>query len=142
MIKEVNSFKELKSFVYFVKDLYKGCEHYIYPSFYIVLKELKKEVLVDKTSKAILMYDKEKVMGRLLYTFKFNPKENRMVCYFSYLDFVDNQSVFNEMFEYMEEDMAKSNIFYSEGTFSPFDPDNRRGILIKGFDDDPVIFTS
>lgn len=142
MIKEVKSFKELKSFVYFVKDLYKGCEHYIYPSFYIVLKELKKEILVEKNSKAILMYENNDIRGRLLYTFKFNPKQNKMVCYFSYLDLFDSQNTFNEMFEYMEEDMKKNNISYSEGTFSPFDPDNRRGVLIKGFDDDPVIFTS
>ncbi len=142
MITEVNSLRKLKSFVYFVKDLYKECEHYIYPSFYIVLKELKKEVLVEKKSKAILMYEDDNLKGRLLYTFKFNPKTSKMVCYFSYLDAVDDQKVFDELFEYMEDDMVKNRIYYSEGTFSPFDPDNRRGILIKGFDDDPVVFTS
>ena len=142
MIKEVNNYKELKKFVYFVRDLYKDCKHYIYPSFYIVLNVLKKEILVDKTSKAILVFDNEILSGRLLYTFKFNPKEKRKICYFSYFDSVNSQSVFNEMFEHMEKDMIKNNIFYSEGTFSPFDPDNRRGVLVKGFDDDPVIFTS
>lgn len=142
MIKEVTKTKDLKKFVYFVKDLYKDSEHYIYPSFYIVLKELKKEVLVKKTSKAILFLDDEKVLARLLYTIKFNTKDNRKVCYFSYFDAIDNQEIINQMFGYMEKDMEFNNTLYSEGTYSPFDPDNRRGILVKGFDDDPVIFTS
>ncbi len=142
MIKEVLGVKDLKRFIYFVKDLYKDNGHYIYPSFYIVLKELKKEVLKSKSSKAILFFDGDQVLGRLLYTFKYNPKNELMTCYFSYFDCIDDPSVSNALFRYMEEDMKNNDIFYSEGTYSPFDPDNRRGILVKGFDDDPVIFTS
>jgi hypothetical protein len=142
MIKEVTGVKDLKRFIYFVKDLYKDSEHYIYPSFYIVFKELKKEVLVTKSSKAILSLSDDKLLGRLLYTFKYNQKFDKNVCYFSYFDCIDSSTVANELFLYMEADMKNNKIVYSEGTYSPFDPDNRRGILVKGFDDDPVIFTS
>ena len=142
MIKEVSEVKDLKRFIYYVKDLYKDDGHYIYPSFYIVLKELKKEVLQHKTSKAILFLDKEQVQGRLLYNFKYNQKNDLKTCYFSYFDCIDDIAVSDALFAYMEEDMKNNEIFNSEGTYSPFDPDNRRGILVKGFDDDPVIFTS
>jgi hypothetical protein len=142
MITRVKNKKDLKSFVYFIKDLYKGETHYIYPVFYILLRELKKRVLVDKTYKAILCYKDNQIVGRLLYTFEFNEKTKKDVCYFSYFDFINNQDVFNELLEYMENDMINANIGYSEGCFTPYDPDNRRGVLVKGFDDDPVIFTS
>ncbi|MGD9761933.1 MAG: GNAT family N-acetyltransferase [Candidatus Izemoplasmatales bacterium] len=142
MIIEVNKRKELKKFVYFIKDLYKDDSHYVYPLFYIFYRELKKQVLVDKKYKAILSQVDGKILGRLLYTFEFNSKLNKKVCYFSYLDCFDNQEVFNELFIHMEEDMKENDVFYIEGSFTPYDPDNRRGILIKGFDDDPTIFTS
>ncbi|MCK5732401.1 MAG: hypothetical protein KAH13_05240, partial [Tenericutes bacterium] len=48
----------------------------------------------------------------------------------------------NNLFNYMEQDMQVKNVHISEGSFTPYDPDNRRGILINGFDKDPVIFTS
>lgn len=142
MIRPVENRKGLKRFVYFVKDLYEGEKHYIYPVFYILLKELQKKVLDEKTYKAILMYRDNEIKGRLLYTFEFNKKINKLVCYFSYFDFINDQDVFNELAGYMEKDMLANNISYSEGSFTPYDPDNRRGVLVKGFDDDPVIFTS
>jgi len=142
MIIEVNKKKDLKKFIYFIKDLYKDDSHYVYPLFYIFYKELKKQVLKSKKYKAVLSEVNGQVLGRLLYTFEFNPKLNKKVCYFSYIDCIDNQDIFNELFIFMEEDMKKNDVFYTEGSFAPYDPDNRRGILIKGFDDDPTIFTS
>ncbi len=38
--------------------------------------------------------------------------------------------------------MRGHGVEYSEGTFTPYDPDNRRGVLIQGYSDDPIIFTS
>jgi len=142
VVKEVNNMKQLDAFVYFVRDLYKDCKHYVYPVFYILKRELKKLILKDKTYKALLFLEGDIVLGRLLYVFAYNDKLDIEVCYFSYLDCYDNQAVFNALFSYMEEDMKSLNVTYSEGTYAPYDPDNRRGVLIKGFEDDPVIFTS
>ncbi len=142
MIKEVTSFKDLKRFVHFVEDLYKDSKHYVYPLFGVLLKELKSEVLVKKKYKAILYIENEALKGRLLYTFEYNHKTDRFICYFSYFDAYNQQIVFNQLFAYMEADMRDNKIDYSEGSFTPYDPDNRRGVLVKGFEDDPVIFTS
>ena len=38
--------------------------------------------------------------------------------------------------------MKKRNVKYSEGTYAPYDPDTRRGVLVSGFDIDPTIFTA
>ncbi|MBN2540875.1 MAG: hypothetical protein JXB08_05050 [Bacilli bacterium] len=143
MILEVKSRKELKRFIYYVKDLYKDDPHYIYPLFSILTKELVREVLQQRNYKAILSLDESsKIQGRLLYRMEFNEKAKRDTCYFSYFDCVNSQLVANELFDYMETDMKQHNVTYSEGSFTPYDPDNRRGILIDGFDSDPIIFTS
>ncbi len=143
MIQKVTGTKELKRFIYFVKDLYKDDPHYIYPLFSILYKELKREVLQNKDYVAILSIDENDViLGRLLYRIEYNPKEERDICYFSYFDCIDSQQVANELFSYMEKDMEQQGVAYSEGSFTPYDPDNRRGILVEGFDSDPIIFTS
>ncbi len=143
MIRRVSTKKDLKRFIYFVKDLYKDDPYYIYPLFSILYKELKQELLKTNQYTAILSVDNNDViLGRLLYTFEHNQKEDIDICYWSYFDCVESQEVCNELFSYMEQDMKKNKIKISEGSFTPYDPDNRRGVLVKGFDSDPVIFTS
>lgn len=142
MIIEVHSKKLLNKFIYFPKKLYQNDSHYIYPLFAILRKELTKEVLKTNVYTAIISVSDEEIRGRLLYTYQINHRLNQEVCYFSYFDAYDNQSVFNELFDYMKEDMVRRRVSICEGTFTPYDPDNRRGVLVKGFDDDPIIFTS
>ncbi|XFA98916.1 hypothetical protein ACAG96_08570 [Candidatus Izemoplasma sp. B36] len=143
MIVKVNSKKDLKRFIYFVKDLYLDDPHYIYPLFYVLYRELIKEVLKSKKYYAILSVDQNnKIRGRLLYTFEHNAKENMDICYWSYFDTYNDQLIANELLEQMEATMKENNVSVSEGSFTPYDPDNRRGVLVKGFEYDPVIFTS
>lgn len=143
MIKKIQNSKDLKRFIYYVKDLYKDDPHYIYPLFSILYKELKQEILIKQAYTAILSFDEnEKIQGRLLYHLSYNPKADRHVCYWSYFDAINSDTVTQELFACMERDMKEHEVFYSEGSFTPYDPDNRRGILVQGFDSDPAIFTS
>lgn len=143
MIKKVKDKYDLKRFIYFAKDLYRDDPHYIYPLFYILKKELTAEVLKKKEYTALLYIDEsDHVLGRLLYTMQYDEKRDKETCYWSYFDAVDSSEVTKALFDTMEEDMKNHNITYSEGSFTPYDPDNRRGILVKGFESDPVIFTS
>jgi hypothetical protein len=142
MIVEVNNKKDLNRFIYFVKELYKNDKYYVYPIFYSLKKELGKIVLHDKTYKAILCMKDQEVVGRLLFTYDYSKKQDKKICYYSYFDAINDNSVVKELFNFMEKDMKKHKIDYSEGTYSPFDPDNRRGIMIKGFNELPSIFTS
>ncbi|XMB67024.1 hypothetical protein RI065_00475 [Mycoplasmatota bacterium zrk1] len=142
MIIEVNSKKDLNRFIYFIKDLYKDDEYYVYPIFYAQKKELKKIVLEYKTYKAILCIRNGQAVGRLLFTHDYSKKQGKRICYYSYFDSINDYSVIEELFSFMEEDMKLNGLDYSEGSFSPFDPDTRRGVMIKGFNEMPSIFTS
>lgn len=142
MILEVKNKKNVRDFVFFIKDLYKNDKNYIYPIFYVQKKEIFDIVVNKKSYKAILSMKDKKVVGRLLFTYDFSKKKQKKICYYSYFDAINDQNVVYELFNYMEEDMKKNNINYSEGTFSPFDPDTRRGIMVQGFNVDPSIFTS
>lgn len=142
MITKVTSKKELHEFVYFVKDLYKDDPYYVYPLFFMQKRELSKLVLNDKTYHALLYKENDLVKGRLLYTIDFSKKQDKNICYFNHFDCVNDTLVSRTLLKHMEEDMKTWGIDYSEGTFTPYDPDTRRGVMIKGFHQPPSIFTS
>ena len=143
MILQVNNKQDLKRFIYFITDLYKDDPYYVFPIFRAQKKELREIVLEEKTYKAILSVDEtDTVQGRLLFTYDHSKKQGKDICYYSYFDTINDSAVVKEMFDFMEADMKLHNIDYSEGTFSPFDPDTRRGVMVKGFNQDPSIFTS
>ncbi|MGE4320051.1 MAG: hypothetical protein AB7E61_01225 [Acholeplasmataceae bacterium] len=142
MIKLVETMDELKQFVLLPKSLYRGHKHYVFPLFKILQKELKALIFEKKTYQAILAYKNNKVVGRLLFTYDISKHKQSEVCYFSMLDMIDDIEVTASLFDFVYQDMKQKHIPYLEGTFSPYDPDTRRGILVKGYDSDPVLFTS
>jgi len=142
MVIDIKTKKDLRKFIYFIKDLYRDDSNYVFPLFFVQKKELTEIVLKDKTYKALLSIRNDKVVGRLLYTYDYSKKQGKKICYYSYFDTINDQTVVDELYSYMENDMRNNGIDYSEGTFSPFDPDTRRGVLIEGFDSLPSIFTS
>ena len=142
MIREVKTKKDLMKFIYFIKDLYKEDPYYVYPIFSAQKKELSEIVLEKKTYKALLCEQGGQIKGRLLFTYDHSKKQGKKICYFSYFDVHNSYGVVEELFSAMEADMKEHSIDYSEGTFSPFDPDTRRGVMVKGFKKDPSIFTS
>ena len=142
MIVKVETKKQLKNFIHYIEELYKDDSHMVYPIFKELTKELTEEVLNTKKYTALLAYKKSKIVGRIMYTIDESKKQDKDICYFSYFDAINDKEVAKELFAYMEKEMKADGISYLEGTFAPYDPDNRRGILIKGFDSDPIIFTS
>ena len=142
MIKKVNTKNELKIFIHYIEKLYKNSPYMVFPIFRALKKELRKEVLDEGNYTAILAYKDNNLVGRLMYTIDESKKQDKKVCYFSFFDCINDESVAKELFAYLEKDMKNKGINYLEGTFAPYDPDTRRGVLVKGFDLDPVIFTS
>lgn len=142
MIKKVENTKDLKRFIHYVEELYKDDPFVVYPIFSSLTKELKHEVLETKQYTAILSMKDEHIVGRLLYTIDPSKKQNKDICYFSFFDCVNDVTVATELFDYLQRDMKENGIDYVEGTFAPYDPDTRRGVLVKGFDSSPVVFTS
>lgn len=142
MIIDIKTKKDLHKFIYFIKDLYKDDEFYVYPIFYAQKKELKELVLKEETYKALIYVIDGIIKGRLLFTYDYSKKQGKEICYYSYFDCVNDYEVVQALFDYMENDMKNHGVTYSEGTFCPFDPDTRRGVMIKGFNQAPSVFTS
>jgi hypothetical protein len=142
MIQKVTNYKQLKQFIYFKAFLYEDDPHFVPPLYFILKRELKTEVLKKKRYTALLDIDNNQINGRILYTIDDSKQHHQSVGYFSFYDVIDDLSVSKRLFEAMIDDLKTQGIKIVEGTFTPYDPDTRRGILIKGFDDDPVIFSS
>jgi len=142
MIRYVQNARDLRQFVLFAKKLYHQHPIYVYPIFSILYRELKQEVLVKKTYQALLAIQDGKMVGRILYTIAESKQRQDQIGYFSYFDAINQESVAKELFDKMESDLLNKGITYVEGTFTPYDPDNKRGILVQGFDYPQTIFTS
>ena len=141
MIIKVDSFEKLDKFIFFVRELYSSDENFACPIFFSLKKELRRELFEKKRSNAILCVRNAEVVGRLLYGEGDSKQKNKHIGYFSYFDTIDDFSVAQELFSFMENDL-KGKVDYVEGTFSPFDPDTRRGVLVEGYDQPHTIFTS
>ncbi len=141
MIVKVDNAEKLNKFVYFVRDLYSDDKNFACPIFFSLKKELEREVLVKKRSEAVLCVRDSRVVGRILFGEGDSKQRGERVGYFSYFDAIEDFSVAEELFSYME-NAFRGKVNYLEGTFSPFDPDTRRGVLVEGFDQPHTIFTS
>lgn len=141
MIHVVSDNSSLNDFIFFVRDLYKNDSNFACPVFFSLKKELRKELFIKKRSVAVLCVRDSVVVGRLLFGISKSKQKSSDIGYFSFFDSVDDFSVAQELFAYME-NYFKGKVSYVEGTFSPFDPDTRRGILVEGFSEPHTIFTS
>ncbi len=143
MIQRVTTKRQLHQFIYYIKKLYHGCETYTYPIFWSLKKELTALVLKKQTYKALLSVDEAgNINGRVLYTFAFDKRQKKQICYFSFFDTINDVEVVRDLFSYIEAEMKKENICEMEGPFAPYDPDTRRGVLVDGYELEQTIFHS
>lgn len=141
-ILQVNK-KLIKSFVNFPDELYKGDDKYVPYMKADLTKTLKKLLLQDRSYDALVAIEGKHVLGRVLFTVSKNKQLNTEKCgFFSMFECVDSQVVCNVMLDEMVRILKKRGAKYISGTYFPYDQDNRRGILVDGFDRAPLIFTS
>jgi GNAT superfamily N-acetyltransferase len=143
MIRKVKTKSELRRFVRFTKTHYPKESFFVQPFLLMLERELTPKVLRQKTYTALLAYsEQDQIQGRLLYTLSKDTHRNELTCFFSFFEAIDDQTVVNALFQTMEDDMKQAGVIHAEGTFAPYDPDTRRGILVEGFDTEPTVFTS
>jgi GNAT superfamily N-acetyltransferase len=143
MIRKVTTRFDLNRFVRFTKTHYGKESFFVQPFHPMLERELTPKVLRHKTYTALIAYDEhDMIQGRLLYTISKDAHRNALTCFFSFFEAIDDQAVANALFQTMEADMKQAGIIHAEGTFAPYDPDTRRGILVEGFDTEPTVFTS
>lgn len=135
--------KLIKAFVNFPDELYAGDSNYVPYMKGDLTKTLNKLLLEDKTYTALLVVEDKKVLARVLLTVDKNKQLNTEKCgFFSMFECVNDQQVCNLLLDEAVRVLKSCGADFISGTYFPYDQDNRRGILVDGFEDPPLIFTS
>ena len=135
--------KLIKKFVDFPDKLYAGDDNYVPYMKGDLTKTLKKLLLQDKSYDALLLVEGKETLARILLTVDRNKQLNTEKCgFFSMFECVDDQEACNLLLDESIKILKERGAEYISGTYYPYDQDNRRGILVEGFDDAPLIFTS
>ena len=135
--------KLIKTFVDFPDRLYAGDDNYVPYMKGDLTKTLNKLLLKDRTYDALLVVEGKETLGRILLTVDKNKQLNTEKCgFFSMFECVDDQEACNLLLDESIRVLKERGAEYISGTYYPYDQDNRRGILVEGFDEPPLIFTS
>ena len=135
--------KLIKTFVNFPDKLYAGDDNYVPYMKGDLTKTLNKLLIQDKSYDALLVVEGKTVLARILLTVDKNKQLNTEKCgFFSMFECVNDQEVCNLLLDEAVKVLKEHGADYLSGTYFPYDQDNRRGILVDGFEESPLIFTS
>ena len=108
-----------------------------------LLKTLKLLVLKEKTYTALAVERNGEYVARVLFTVGHSKQLKLDNCgYFSHFECIDDQKCCNLLLSEMCTILKERGVTHVEGTYFPYDQDNRRGILVEGFVYEPMILTS
>lgn len=144
-IKEVRSRKELKAFVHYPNELYKGNPYYV-PQ----IESMDRDTLTPGKNHAFevcegkywLAYnEKGEVVGRVagIINGKYNEKKGEKICRFGWIDFIDNRDVSKALIDTVERYAKEKGMDTMNGPmgFLEFDA---AGVLVEGFDKLPTAY--
>lgn len=137
-IRKVETKKDLKTFIEFHYDLYKG-NQYDVPSLFAddvnTLSKDKNAAFEFCEAEYFLAYREGKLVGRIaaIINHKANKRWDRKTVRFGWVDFVDDLDVSEALFKAVEEYGRSKGMTEVVGPlgFTDFDPE---GMLIEGFD--------
>lgn len=138
-IKEVKTKSELKKFIKFPFELYKGNKYWVPPLIFDDVKTLSK----DKNpafdfceARYWLAYKDGKLAGRVaaIINHKFNEMWKQKAIRFGWIDFIDDEAVVKALIDEVEKWGRESGLEYVHGPlgFTDFDPE---GLLVEGFEE-------
>lgn len=137
-IKEITSKRELRSFVQFGIDLYKGNPYYCPPIFFDEVNTFdpKSNPALEVCDFVIyLAYRGGKIVGRIVGIINHRANEAWKVkkCRFGWFDFIDDYDVFKALIDAVAEWGRNRGMTHLNGPvgFTDFD---KEGLLIEGFD--------
>ena len=136
--------KELMKFIDFPDALYKNDDKFVPYMRGDLKKTLTKLLFEDKNYTALLAVDENgKAHGRVLFTIDKNKQLKTEKCgFFALYECEDDLEISHLLLDDMVKRLTAIGAEYVSGTYFPYDPDNRRGIMIKGFERAPLIVTS
>lgn len=144
-IKEAKTKKELKEFIKFSFELYKGCPYWIPP---LINDELdgfdkdKNPVFKNADAKFYLAYKDGKIAGKVAAIVNWQEvnSQNIKKVRFGWLDFIDDHEVSKALLDKVFEYGHEHNMEFAEGPvgFSNLD---KVGVLTEGFDETGTMIT-
>lgn len=135
--------KRLSAFMNFPDKLYADDNNYVPYMKADLKKTLNKLLFKERSYTALIATDNGETVARILFTISKNKQINTEKCgFFTMFECVENQSICNAILDRTITILKKQGAEYISGTYFPEDQDNRRGILVSGFDRAPLIFTS
>lgn len=142
-IVQVTTMSQISRFIDMADALYRGDPYYVPYMRGDLRKTLKKLLLEEKTYTALAVEDKGRYVARVLFTVGPSKQLKLERCgFFSHFECVNNQECANLLLAQMCRMLKAQGVTYAEGTYFPYDQDNRRGVLVEGFGDEPLILTS
>ena len=138
LIKEVTTKKELKKFVKFKIDLYKGNPYHVPGLIFDEMMTLSKDKNpAFEIAEAIcfLAYKDNKIVGRIagIIHHRCNEKWNQQNARFGFVDFIDDAEVVGKLFGAVENWAREKGMKALHGPLGFTDLDHE-GLLIKGYD--------
>ncbi|HHW81977.1 MAG TPA: hypothetical protein GX746_09845 [Bacteroidales bacterium] len=146
VIKKVTDKSDLKKFVYFNINLYKGCDQYVPPLIYdefATLNRDKNPAFDHCEAEYYLAYKNGEIAGRIaaIINHKGNKIWNQKYARFSFVDFIDDVEVSEKLFKTAERWAKKKGMKHIHGPMGFTDLDHE-GLLIEGFDYISTMLTS
>lgn len=137
-IVKVESHKQLKTFIRFNYELYKGNEYFVPDLYEDTINTLRKDrnaAFEFCDADYFLAYKDGKVVGRIaaIINKRANEKWGRSTARFGWVDFIDDNEVVDALFSTVEEWARERGMTEIEGPlgFTDLDPE---GMLVEGFD--------
>ena len=135
--------KQLKKFIAMADALYMGDELFVPYMRGDLLHVLKQLVLQEKSYTALAVEENGKYVARVLFTVAPSKQLKLENCgYFSHFECINDAACAKLILSEMCRILKEQGVTHVEGTYFPYDPDNRRGILVQGFEYEPMILTS
>lgn len=144
-IKEVLSRRDLKKFVHFPNEFYKGEKYYV-PTLeqgdIDTLDSRKNHAFEFCTGRYWLAYDnKGKIVGRIagIINRNYNEKVGKKIARFGFVDFIDDNDVVDALFDTAENWARSEGLEIINGPlgFLEFDAS---GVVVEGFDELPTAY--
>lgn len=144
-VKEITSKKEIKKFINFPIELYKGNQYYVpemYSDVLNLFNKKKNSAYEYCESKFFLAYDGKKIVGRIgaILNKAYNQKMDVKQLRFTRFDVIDDievtKALFNKVFEWGRK-LGMTELVGPNG-FCDFD---KEGMLIEGYDEMSNILT-
>ena len=123
--------------------IYSGDKFYVPYMRGDLLKTLKQLVLEKKSYTALAVERDGEYIARVLFTIAPSKQLKIENCgYFSHFECINDEKCASLLLFEMCRILKERGASHVEGTYFPYDQDNRRGILVEGFEYEPMILTS